>query len=131
MERRVIGALHHDERIARDVLGGHEPGRATRIRAPANAEPAALPERVALEAAMAADHGTLVVLDRTGVTGQPAPDEVAEWTLADEADPGRIPLVRDRQPALAGHAPHLRLAKARRPGTRWTRAVRASSACRK
>ena len=112
MQRRVIGALHYDERVARDVLGAHEPGSAARIRAPTNAEAAALPDGVALEAAVAPDHGTLVVLDRSGASGQPAPDEIAERALADEADSGRIPLVRDRQAALAGHPSHLGLVQA-------------------
>jgi hypothetical protein len=112
MQRRVIGALHHDERVARDVLGAHEPGSAARIRAPTDAEAAALPDGVALEAAVAPDHRSLVVLDRPGAPGQPAADEVSERALADEADSGRIPLVRDRQAALAGHPSHLGLVQA-------------------
>ena len=112
MQRRVIGALHHDERVARDVLGAYEPGSAARIRAPANAEAAALPDGVALQAAVAPDHGSLIVLDRPGASGQPASDEVAERALADETDSGRIPLVRDRQAALAGHPSHLGLVQA-------------------
>ena len=112
MQRRMIGALHHDERVAREVLGGHEPGRAAGVRAPADAEAAALPDRVALEAPVTADHDALVVLDRPGASRQPAADELAERALADEADPGRVPLVRDRQAALAGDPPHLGLAQA-------------------
>ncbi len=111
MQRRVAGALDHGQRIAREVLGGHEPGRAAGIRAPADAEAAALPDGVALEAAVAADHCAPLVLDGAGAPGQPAPHEVAERALADEADPGRIPLVRDRQAALAGQRPHLGLAQ--------------------
>ena len=109
MQRRVVGALDHDQRIARDVLGGDEPGRATRIRAPADAETAALPDGVALEAPVTADDGALVILDGPGASRQPAADEVAERPLADETDPGRIPLVRDGQPALARQPPDLGL----------------------
>ena len=112
VQGRMIGALDDDERIAREVLGGHEPGRAAGIRAPADAEAAALPDRVALEAAVTADDDAPVVLDRARAAGQPAADEIAERALADEADPGRITLVRDRQAAVAGDFPHLRLAQA-------------------
>jgi hypothetical protein len=108
----VIGALHDHERIAREVLAGDEPGRITAALAAADAEPAALSERVALETAVPPDHGALFGLDRAGPAGQPATDEVAEWPLADEADPRRIALVGDRKPALAGHPPHLGLGQA-------------------
>src|SRR5688572_11560085 len=112
MQGRMIGALHRNERVAREGLGGHEPGRAAGVRAAADAEAAALPDRVALEAPVTADHDALIVLDRPRATRQPAADELAERALADEADPGRVALVRDRQPAIAGNVPHLGLAQA-------------------
>src|SRR5688572_20671618 len=112
MQGRMIGALHRDERVAREGLGGHEPGRAAGVRATADAEAAALPDRVALEAPVTADHDALVVLDRPCATRQPVADELAERAFADETDPGRVALVRDRQPALAGDSPHLGLAQA-------------------
>ena len=111
MQGRMIGALHHDERVAREVLGGHEPARAAGVRATADAEAAALTDRVALEAPVMADHDALAVLDRPCATRQPAADEIAERALADEADAGRVALVRDRQSALVGDPPHLGLAQ--------------------
>jgi hypothetical protein len=111
MQGRVTGALNDDERVAREVLGSHEPRRAAGVRATADAEAAALADRVALEAPVAADHDALVALDRPLMTRQPAPDEIAERPLADEADPGRVALVRDRQSALAGSLPNLGLAQ--------------------
>ena len=111
-QRRVIGALHHGQRIAREVLGNHEPGRAAGVGTPADAEAAALPDGVALEPAVAAEHHSLFILDRTVASGQPAPNELAEGALADETDPGRVPLVRDRQAALACHPSYLGLAQA-------------------
>jgi len=108
---RMIRALDDHERIARDVLGGDEPRRVTAAREPADAEAAALAERIALEPAMAADHGAVMRLDRSRPAWQPAPDEVPERALADEADAGRVALVRHRQPALARERAHLRLAQ--------------------
>jgi hypothetical protein len=111
MQGRMIGALHHDERVALELLGGHEPGSAAGVRTTADAEAAALADRVALQAPVTADLDALVVLDRPWATRQPAADEIAERALADEADPGRVALVRDRQSALAGDPPHLGLAQ--------------------
>jgi hypothetical protein len=105
----VIGALHDHERVAREVLAGHEPWRIAAALAAADAEPAALAKRVALETSVPPDHRAMFGLDRARLSGQPASDKVAEGPLADEADPGRIALVGDWQPALAGNAPHLGL----------------------
>ena len=68
MQGRMIGALHHDEHVAREVLGGHEPGRGAGVRTAADAEAAALADRVALEAPVTADHDALVALDRPRAT---------------------------------------------------------------
>jgi hypothetical protein len=93
---RVIGALHHDERVAREVLAGDEPWRIAAALAAADAKPAALAERVALEAAVPADHRAMFGLDRARLAGQPAADKLAEGPLADEADSRRIALAGDR-----------------------------------
>ena len=112
VQRRVVRPLHDDQRIAREVFRGHEPRPIGRALAPADAEPAALAQRVALEAAVAADDFAVGRLDRAGPAREPAAHEIAERALADEADAGGIPFVRDRQAPLAGDAPHLRLAQA-------------------
>ncbi len=108
-QRRVVRALDHDEHVPREVLRGDEPRRSAHSREPADAEAAALAERVALEPAMAADDAALSRLDRAGPPGEPSPDEFAERPLADEADAGRVSFRGDRNPALAGDAPDLRL----------------------
>ncbi len=105
----MVRALHHDERIAREILGSDEPGRRVRAREPANPEAAALAERVAGQAAVTADHAAAVGLDRAGRGRQPAADEIPERALADEADAGRIALCRDRDPALVRDPAHFSL----------------------
>ncbi len=112
VQRRVVRPLDRDQRVAGDVLGGHEPGSFLPALAAADAEAAALPERVALEAAVAADDFAIRRLDGAGPARQPAPHERPERALADEADPGGVALVRDGQAALACDAPHLGLAQA-------------------
>ena len=112
VERRVIRALDHDEDVAREVLGGDEPRCLARALAPADAEPAALAERVAREAMVTADNVAFRRLDGAGPRRQPAAHEIAERPLADEADAGGIRLACDRQAAIAGDAPHVRLAEA-------------------
>ncbi len=92
----MIGALHHHERVAREVLAGDEPWCIVAALAAADAESAALTERVALEAAVLPDHRAMFGLDRARLPGQPAPDKLAEGPFADEADSRRIALVGDR-----------------------------------
>ena len=110
-QRRVVRALHDDERIAPEILRRHEPGRSARLGAPADAEAAALADRVALEPAVPAELNAVLGLDRTGAAGQPPADELAEGPLADEADAGRVTLVGDRESALARDRANLGLAK--------------------
>ncbi len=105
----MSGALDHHKHIASNVLGRDEPGFAAGAPQSAHAETAALAERVALESAMAPDDGAVRGLDPARAFRQPAPDEIAERALSDEADPGRIALFRDRQAPLAGNRPHLGL----------------------
>ncbi len=112
MQAGVAGTLHDQQRVAREILAGDEPWIVTGALAPADTEPPALAERVALEAAVPPDHLAVFGLDRAGLRGQPASDEIAEGPLADEADAGRIALVRDRQAPVARDAPHLGLGEA-------------------
>src|SRR5262245_13890042 len=111
MERGMLRTLHHDEHIAREVLARDEPGRVATARETADAEAAALAERVALEPAVTPDHAAVLGLDRAGPSGQPLPHELAEGTLSDEADSGRVALLRDRQPTLSGNGADLALAQ--------------------
>jgi len=111
-QRGVFRALDDDQHVAGEILARHEPRRFDCAPAAADAEPAALAKRVALEAAVAADDRAVRRLDRAGAARQPATYEVAERPLADEADSGGVPLVRDRQASLPGDAPDFRLAQA-------------------
>ena len=107
----MVRALHDDERVARDVLARHEPGRVVAAREAADPEAAALAERVALESAVAPDHAAIRGFDRAGPSRQPTAHEIAEGALPDEADAGRIALFRDRQPPLPRDGAHLALAE--------------------
>jgi hypothetical protein len=108
-KRRVRGALDDDQRIAREILCRDEPRRGGAPAQAADAKPAALADRVALEAAVASDHVAIDGFDRPGEPRQPVADEVGEWPLADEADTGRIVLAGDRKPAVARDRPDLGL----------------------
>ena len=107
----MIGPLHDDQSVARLILGSDVPGRIAAARQAADAETAALPERVAFEAAVPAEAVAVCRLDRARLSRQEAPDELAEGAFADETDAGRVALVEYRQAALAGDAAHLGLAQ--------------------
>lgn len=111
MQRRMIPALNHNERVARKILAGHEPGRRSAILQAAHTEPAALSERVARKALVPADDLAVRRFDRTRISGQPGFQEIAERTLADETDAGRVALGEDRQAALARDRAYLGLAE--------------------
>ncbi len=102
-------ALDDDQGVTARILRGDEPRRIRAARATADAEPAALPERVALESPVPAEDLALRRLDRPGTSRQEPLDELREWPLADEADPGRVALVENRQAALARDGPDLDL----------------------
>ena len=111
MQPRMAGALHHDERITFEVLARHEPRFFAAARKTADAESAALAERIALEPAVPADHRAFLGLDRAGTARQPLAHEFAEWPLADEADSRGVALRGDRQPALPRDGANLALAQ--------------------
>src|SRR6185369_15831340 len=99
-----------------EVLGGDEPGcvlaaaaRAARRLDAADADPLALAERVERETDVAADGAPALVLDRSRRVGEVARQELAERPLADEADAGRVLLLRVRQADPGGDPPHLGL----------------------
>jgi hypothetical protein len=108
----MAGALDDDECVAREVLARDIPGRIPGALASADAETASLADRVSLESAVPANYLAVRCLDGPRLPRQPAAYEIAERTLADEADAGGVPLVGHRQAALAGDAPHLGLAEA-------------------
>ncbi len=107
----MIRPLHDDEDIPRRVLGGDVPGRLAAARQPADAETTALAERVAFESDVPAEEGAVCGFDRPRFTWKEATDELAERTLADETDAGRVALVEYRQAALARDAAHVALAQ--------------------
>src|SRR6185369_1538983 len=110
----MIVALHDDERVARGRLRRDEPWKRAAVARPAHTEPLPLPERVVRKAMMLADDFTAERFDRTRRSRQVSPEEVAEWTLADEADARRV-LLRPRRNAFApsdgAHVPLRELAQ--------------------
>ena len=101
----MVRTLDDDQRIASRVLGGHEPRFVARALEPADAEPAALAERVMREAAMPADHDAIRRFDRPRHGRQKRADELAKRPFSDKADAGRVPLVEHGQTALPGDSP--------------------------
>ena len=111
MQQGMVAALNDNQDVPRQVLAGDEPGCFAGAWQATDSEAAALAERIALESPVLADDGAIHRLDRAGTRRQPGPDEVAEGTLADETDAGRVPLAGDRQSALACNCPHFGLAQ--------------------
>jgi hypothetical protein len=116
LQQRVVMALHRDQRVAGDVLGRHEPRRVLAAAArgalllhAADAQPLALAQRVEAQAHVLAQLAAALVLDGTGLVRQVFVQELAEGPLADEADAGRVLLLRIRQRDLGGDASHLGL----------------------
>ena len=108
----MAGALHHDERITLEVLARHEPRFFAAARKTADADSAALAERIALEPAVPADHRAFLGLDRAGTARQPLAHELAEWPLPDGADSRRVALHGVWLPALARDGAEFALAPA-------------------
>src|SRR5205085_12169019 len=113
---RVIAAGDDLQHVSREVLARDEPRRVLAAGAhtagvleAADADPLALAERVERKADVAADRPAAIVLDRPGCVGEIAAEELAERPFADEADPGRVLLLRVGQADLAGDAPDLGL----------------------
>jgi hypothetical protein len=75
----------------------------------AEADALALAERVEAQADVLADRAATVVLDRTRLVREIAVQELAERPLADEADAGRVLLLRVRQADLGGDPAHFGL----------------------
>ncbi len=92
----MISALNNDQCVAGRVLGCHEPWFVACALKPADAEPAALAERVPREAAMHADHFAIGRFDRPRHGRQEGLDEITKRSFSDEADAGRVPLIEHR-----------------------------------
>ena len=107
----MVPALDDDEGVAYEILAGDEPWGSHPVLPPADAEAAALPERVARQPLMLANDLTVGGFDRSRNAWEPGFQELTEWSLTDEADAGGIGLVENRQAALAGDGAHLRLAE--------------------
>ena len=75
----------------------------------ADAQSLALAQRVEGQADVLAQLAAALVLDRAGLVGEVAVQELAEGPLADEADAGRVLLLRIGQPDLLGQPAHLGL----------------------
>src|SRR3569832_125843 len=106
-ERDPVAVLLRDEPRLEDAAAIV---RALRLDS-ADAEALALSERVERQALALADHPALLVLDRAGLLADVAIEEFAERPLSDEADAGRILLLRVGQADLARDAAHFRLAQ--------------------
>ncbi|TWG78706.1 hypothetical protein L602_000900000100 [Cupriavidus gilardii J11] len=102
----MVVPLHHVQRIAGHVLARDIPGVAAAIAAAAQANALALSQRVEGQPDMLADDLAVGRLHRSRFGRQIAIEKIAEWTLADKADPGRILLLRVRQADLGGDLAH-------------------------
>src|SRR5690606_19839345 len=101
----VHGVDPIDERALE--CAGKQPGVIAGPLQAADAQPLALTYGVVHQAVMAADDLAVGGLDLAGLGGQIAFEKVAEATLPDEADAGRILLACGRQLVLFRDAPHL------------------------
>src|SRR5690606_848569 len=104
---RVVRALRDDQLVALEVLPDDIPRRVRPIGDAADAEPVTLAERVERESPMPSDRLAVDAADRAGPRGDVAREEFAERTLADEADPRAVLLLRDRQVRGASDLAHL------------------------
>src|SRR3569832_1848920 len=112
----MLVALYHDQRVARHVLGGDEPGLGAAVLLPADAEPLALAEGVVRQALMAAADVAFGCSHVAGVARQVAFEEFAEVALADEADAGAVLLGGVGQADLCVDPTYLGLGQGRRGG---------------
>ena len=71
MQRWMVPALHYHKRVARKILACDEPWRRIVILQSADAEAAALPERITREALVCADALAVRGLDRARNSRQP------------------------------------------------------------
>ena len=69
--------LHHDQCVARAVLGATYQGSCGAAARAADREPGALPERVERQAAVLSEHATVERFDRPGRALQVAAQEIA------------------------------------------------------
>src|SRR6187551_1541075 len=107
----MIVALHGDQLVAGEVLGGHVPGVFRPAGAPADLQSAALSQRVEREAAVPAQHLAVLRDDVARRRRDVARQEFAERAFADETDPGAVGLVEHGQAGGARQGPYLRLAQ--------------------
>src|SRR5688500_8246050 len=106
-EERMVVALHHDERIGVAMFLGYVPRLAGRAAFSSYSDALALADRVEREPDVLPDDFSFRGLDGSRHSRQIAVQEIAERTLADEADAGRVLLRVVRQAGLERDAPHL------------------------
>ena len=109
IERRVLAALRHDQRVVHEILVCHVPRLLGVVTASADAEALALAYRVVHQAVVLPERLAVDAAHDPRLRRQVAAQEVAEAPLADEADAGAVLLGGDREGVLAGDAPHLGL----------------------
>jgi len=110
----MIVALHHDERVARGILGRHVPGLLAVPGTSADAQPRALPQGVERQPLVNAEPLACRRLDRTWRSRQETCQELAKRPLADEADAGTVGFVEHREagaPRERAHRDLLELAE--------------------
>src|SRR4051812_27996410 len=114
----MLMSLDHPKRVALHILPSHKPRRMlTRatLRAffldAADTQALPLAERVEAQALVLSNAATAFVLDRSRLLGDVPVEELPKRPLADEADAGRILLLRVGQSDLVGDAPHFGLAQ--------------------
>src|SRR5690606_8200102 len=101
----MVAALDHRERIVLEILRRDIPGRLTIIAEPADVQALSLADRMIHEALMLSDHDPMLGHDIAGLGWQIGFQEIAELTLANEADTGAVFLVVRNQAQLGRKPP--------------------------
>ncbi len=107
----MVVPLADPERVGGEVLLRDEPGFARRLLHAAHADALALAQRVKGQADVFAHDAAVRGLHGARGGGEVAVQEFAEGPFADEADPGRVLLLRVRKPDFLRDAAHFRFGK--------------------
>ena len=94
-------ALLHDQQVALHILSDHKPALARSVVPPADAEAAALAERIVHQPVVTADVFSLLVDHVSRLCRKILHQKLLEIALADKANAGAVLLFRVGQPVLS------------------------------
>src|SRR5690606_6444447 len=100
-------ALHHDQRVVRQVLRSDVPGGLAAVLAAADAKAMALPQRVVHEPAVLADRFAFRGTDGTQTRREIPREELSKRPFPDKADAGAVLLVEDIESPVSSDAANL------------------------